>query len=285
MRFARIAGIDFKVNIAFLLICLVYTLLGLGEEILLIVSAVLVHELAHTVAAVTLGVKVFEVELLPFGGQSKIEDFTGLDPEKEIYIALAGPLVSFLLAAVFSFLFPLRENAVGLFININLSLGGFNILPALPLDGGRVLRALLSKMLGYRRATMRAAALGKISAVLVGGYGIYLTYTTMTGANLIIIGVLLFWAAGREAKFLAYAFMRFLVNKKSELARHGFMQCQQLVARADTPVKTILDASRPSYYLTVLIVGDNDSIIAVLSEAELIECLLEKGPLSILRDC
>ncbi len=285
MRLARVAGIDFKMNAFFLLLCLAYILLGLGQEVLLITTAVLVHELAHTMVAFTLGVKISEVELLPFGGQAKVEDFTGLEPEKEIYVALAGPLMSLSMAAAFFFLLPDRGDLTKLFININLFLGFFNLLPALPLDGGRVLRAVLSRRFGYRKATLTAAFMGKLTAVLVGGGGVYLTYTTMSGANLIIIGVLMYWAASREKTLLAFAFMRFLINKKGQLTRRGFMDCQQIVATQDTLVKKILDSSRPSHFLTVLIIGADESVIGIRSEAELIECLLEKGPAACIRDC
>ncbi len=285
MRLARIAGIDFKVNKFFLLLCLVYILLGLGQEVLLVTTAVLVHELAHSMVALNLGVKISEVELLPFGGQARVENFTGLEPKKEIYVALAGPLMSLSLAALFFFLLPDRTDLSGLFININLFLGVFNFLPALPLDGGRVLRAALSRPLGYRKATLRAVFMGKIIAFLLVLTGVYFVYTSRSGANLIIIGLLLYWAASQERKLLAYAFMRFLINKKGQLARHGFMECQQIVAAQDTLVKKILDNSRPSHYLTVLIIGDDESVIGVRSESELIECLLEKGPAASIKDC
>ncbi len=285
MRLVRIAGIGFKVNAIFLLLCLVYTLLGLGTEVVLITTAVLVHELAHTMMAVNLGVKISEVELLPFGGQARVEDFTGLEPDKEIYVALAGPLISFFMAAAFFFLFPDRGNLTGLFINLNLFLGCFNLLPALPLDGGRMVRAVLSRRVGYRKATLTTALMGKFTAVLAFGSGVYLTCTAMSGANLIIIGILLYWAASREKSLLAFAFMRFLVNKKSQLNRHGFMECQQVVAVPDTLVKEILNSSRPSYYLTVLIIGADESVVGIRSEAELIECLLAKGPAARVKDC
>lgn len=285
MRLARIAGIDFKVNAMFLLLCLAYTLLGLGQEVLLITTAILVHELAHTMVAVNLGVKISEVELLPFGGQAKVEDFTGLEPQKEIYVAMAGPLISLSMAGAFFFLMPEPGPLTLLFINVSLFLGSFNLLPALPLDGGRMVRAVLSRRIGYRRATLTTAFMGKLTAAIAVGSGIYLSFTTMSGANLIIIGLLLYWAASKEKNLLAFAFMRFLVNKKNQLTRHGFMECQQIVTTPDTLVKKILNSSRPSYYLTVLIIGLDQTVIGIRTEAELIECLLEKGPDAQVKDC
>jgi stage IV sporulation protein FB len=285
MRLLRIAGIDFKVNLAFLLLGLIYILLGLGQEVLLISTAVLTHELAHTMVALHLGVRISQVELLPFGGQAVIEDYTGLEPKKEIYSALAGPLLSLFLAAVFYWIIPWQGPLFSLFFYINLFLGCFNLLPALPLDGGRILRAILSGKLGYRKATLTAVFLGKAAAMIIGASGIYWFWHARSGANLIIISILLFWAASREKNMLAYAFMRFLLNKKQQLSQLGFMESQQLAALPNTSVKIILDNSRPSAYLSVLIIGDDESAIGIVTEAELIECLLEKGPDCCLKDC
>jgi len=275
-----------RINLFFLLLCALYIALGLTAEVLFILGAVLIHEISHVIMALALGVKVKEIELLPFGGQAKIEDFTGLEPDYEIYIALAGPLISLSVAGVFYFLQArITSSYLPLFININLWLGIFNLCPALPMDGGRILRALLSQAIGYKKATQRAAALGKLIAVgfvLIGFYQIYFQHS---GANYVVVGMLLFWAAHREGKLLIYAFMRYLVHKKGELSKHGVLPAQQIISRGDTPIKKILDSTRPSYYLVVMAVDEDDHLIGMRSESELIECFFEKGPGSRLRDC
>ncbi len=275
-----------RVNLFFILLCVVYSALGLGWEILFIFVSVLVHELGHVVMAVALGVKVVEIEILPFGGQAKIDDFTGLEPDREIYIALAGPVVSLSLAGIFYFLRPDIASAyLPLFININLFLGLFNLCPALPLDGGRIVRALFSTRIGYKRSTAGAALLGKIIAAAICLYGLYLIYGHQSGLNFITVSLLLFWAAHRENKLLAYAFMRYLVNKKSELAKNGVLPSQQVVSQEATLLKKILESTRPAYYLVVMVVDEGDHLVGMCTEAEVIECFLAKGPASRLRDC
>jgi len=286
MRLGKIGGIRIRVNLFLLLLCVVYAALGFAVEVLLIFAAVLVHEIAHAVIAVILGINVAEVELLPFGGQAKIEDFTGLEPDREIYVAMAGPAASLSLAGIFYFLQDgITSPYLPLFININLILGLFNLCPALPMDGGRILRAILSGIIGYKKATARAAVLGKIIAVGLIIFGLYQIYFLHSGANYVLVGVLLFWAARREGQLLAYAFMRYLVNKKSELSKHGVLPSQQLISREDTLVKIILESTRPSYYLVVVAVDEADHLVGMRSEAELIECFFEKGPGARLRDC
>jgi stage IV sporulation protein FB len=285
MILGKVAGVRIRVNWLFLLLCAIYVYLGLGLEIMVIFASVLLHELSHTIMAAILGVKVAEIELLPFGGQARIDDFTGLDPDREIYIALAGPIFSLSIAVLFYFLpaaFPFQTSQL---IQINLFLGVFNLLPALPLDGGRILRAYLSTRMGYKKATSRCAWLGKMIAGLICAYGGYLFYRQQSGANYILVAVLLFWAARREGKLLSYAFMRYLVNKKSELASKGFLTSRQVVSLEDALVKDILEATRPSYYTVVLVLDQAHHPLGLRSEAELIECLFSKGPLARLKDC
>lgn len=285
MILGKIAGIRVRINWLFLLLCAVYTYLGLGSEILIIFASVLLHELSHTIMAALLKVRVTEIELLPFGGQARIDDFNGLDPDREIYIALAGPIMSLSLAAIFYFLPANLLLKSSLLIQINLFLGIFNFLPALPLDGGRVLRAILSLHMGYKRATAVSANLGKAIAVLICIYGIYLFYIQQSGANYMLAGIILFWAARREGLLLSYAFMRYLVNKKSELASKGFLSSRQVVGLEDTLVKSILEATRPNYYTVVLVLDQQHRPRGMISEAELIECLFSRGPLARLKDC
>ncbi|HEX3012223.1 MAG TPA: M50 family metallopeptidase [Syntrophomonadaceae bacterium] len=284
MKLGSIAGVKLKLNPLFLLLLVLYGCLGLIEEVFVIVASLLLHEIAHTVLAFILRVKIAEIELMPFGGQAKIEDFTGLDPEQEIYVALAGPLISLSLAAAFYF-WPASNAAVSIFVTFNFFLGCFNLIPALPLDGGRIARALLSTRIGYRKATLRIALSGKIMAFGLVAWGSYQTYLQHNSANYVIIGLFLFWAANREGKLLAYSFMRYLINKKSELSKQGFLPSQQIVVKPETMVKKVLHRTRPTYYIIVVIISEKHEIIGVKTEAELIECLFEKGPRARMSDC
>ncbi len=286
MLIGKISGIRIRINLFVLLLGALYVYLGLGVEVLLIFAAVLIHEIAHVIMARIQGVKVAEIDLLPFGGQAKMEDYTGLEPERDIYVAVAGPAASLSVAGIFYFLQSnLNNYHLPMFININLWLGLFNLCPGLPMDGGHILRAVLSKFIGYKKATSRTALLGKVIALGSLTWGGYQLYMLRGGLNFIVVGILLFWAAHREAKLLAYAFMRYLVNKKSDLAKHGLLPAQQIISRQDTLLKLILESARPTFYLIVMAVDDADHVVGLRSEAELIECFLEMGPGARLRDC
>lgn len=274
-----------RLNLLFLFLGLLYSWLGYLPQILVIFSAVMLHELAHLLTAHLLKVKIAEVQLWPFGGQAQIEDYLALEPEREILVAISGPLFSLSLAGLSYFSDILAASSWKMvFVNINLFLGGFNILPALPLDGGHVLQAILARPLGYRKANQFMTALGMFLGIGVSTAGIYLSAIGFSGVNLMLVGAFLLWAAYRERRMLGYAFMRFLVRKKKELAAAGFLPARQLVGTNSTPVKELLKSVAPANYLIVLIVDEQNHITGMKSEAELIELLLEKGPVARLGD-
>jgi Zn-dependent protease len=185
-KLGRWAGIDVYLHPTFLLI-LLYAGASLGglPAILLTVAAfgcVLLHEYGHALMARRFGIETEDITLYPIGGVARLRRMPR-SPGAELAIALAGPAVNVVLAAGLALLF-----AVGLFdgpgdlailgafaqnlLAINLILAVFNMIPAFPMDGGRVLRALLSGWVGRVRATMIAASLGRGLAVLFGLYGL-----------------------------------------------------------------------------------------------------------------
>ena len=159
---------------------------------------VLLHELGHSAAALHFGIPVREITLYPIGGIAAIAHM----PKswfKEFVIALAGPAVNFVLAGAFALLyilFPIKF--LSFLIGINLFLGLFNLLPGFPMDGGRVLRALLARTRPYLRATQIAAQVGQYVAIGLGVLGFLSLFMPLFSPMLIFIGIFVYFAAKTE---------------------------------------------------------------------------------------
>jgi Zn-dependent protease len=141
---------------------------------------VLLHELAHSLYARRAGSRVSAITLLMIGGVSQIEDLPRR-PRDEALMAFVGPLTSLVLSAILYAAFLAVPGDAGLWevrfglaftSYLNFSLGLFNLLPAFPMDGGRVLRALLVKRLGFLRATRTASLVGKAFALIFAALGV-----------------------------------------------------------------------------------------------------------------
>ncbi len=144
-------------------------LLGLGGVALLF-GSVLLHELGHSLVARRLGVKVKDIELHFFGGAAKLASLPR-SPRDEALIALAGPAVSLTIGMIAALAAVLTSEPLGLLwllAGANLMLGLFNLLPALPMDGGRILRAVLTPRYGKLRATRIAVGIARVVALGLG---------------------------------------------------------------------------------------------------------------------
>ena len=219
LKIGEIAGIEVILHGTFPLfvagIGLFVLLTQGGEAALLVVGTlaalfgfVLLHELGHSLVAQRLGIKVRAITLMPLGGLAMTESLPRT-PGHEVMIALAGPAVNFVLAGLFVLLRllageagPLAALVSGEFVHYlimaNLVLGLFNLVPAFPMDGGRVLRALMATRLPYEVATRRAVIVGRVFAGLFVLTGFLRPSFMMLG----LIGVFLFVAGGRELKGL-----------------------------------------------------------------------------------
>ena len=182
-KLGRVAGIDLYLHPTFLLLMAFVGLTSRGSApwaMALTVAAfgcVLLHELGHALMARRFGIATEDITLYPIGGVARLRRMPRA-PGSELLIALAGPAVNVAIAATLGLLIAAGSvldpgllpavgglNFLASLLGINLWLALFNLLPAFPMDGGRVLRALLSLRMGRGRATEVAATLGQVLAV------------------------------------------------------------------------------------------------------------------------
>jgi Zn-dependent protease len=165
---------------------------------------ILLHELGHSFVAISSGARVRSITLMMLGGVSQITDEIR-SPAREAWMAVAGPLVSFAISGLSYLLFMALLGVSGdlsvaalVFALINLVIGIFNLLPAFPMDGGRILRAAFTPWLGRLRATRLAARIGQAMAILLGIAGL----TVLSNPLLILIAFFIFMGASMEARMV-----------------------------------------------------------------------------------
>lgn len=205
-RIGRLFGFPIRVHVS-LLIFLGFVLLtggGLRGLVLMVAvfASVVLHELGHALVARSRGLPIVDISLYPFGGMARMAA-PPRTTRDEILMAAAGPAVSLGLGLLLGALSWLTRNPTAwLLAQINLLLGAFNLLPALPMDGGRVLRAILARKRGFYRATAMAARVSRWLAL-----GMFIAGVTVSWWFIVLAAFLLFTSLAEEAAARARQFM------------------------------------------------------------------------------
>jgi Zn-dependent protease/predicted transcriptional regulator len=229
---------------------------------------VLVHEVAHSVIARKKGLKIQSITLLMFGGVSQMEEGTP-DPKIELPMALAGPLTSLLFGLICGGLVYLTPDmttdpgTTGVLIFIfgylgvlNIILFAFNLLPAFPMDGGRVLRALLAKRMPLHRATRIAANVGKGFAIIFGIVGLF-----FLNPFLILIALFVYIGAGMESTAVQYSYLL------QDVTVGNMMSSPVTVVAPTLPVAKVIEMMYTSKHLGFPVV-DRNTLVGIVTLAD-----------------
>lgn len=290
-RLFSVRGIDIRLHITFPLI-LLWAAFQFGSitgafsgavfgvlAVSILFVLVTLHELGHSFAALHYGVPVERIVLSPIGGVAQLRSMPDR-PWQEFVIAIAGPAVNvaaavimvavaivagwdiFSLQGLFGSIGVLTAPALFAYIFVsNLFLAAFNLIPAFPLDGGRVFRAVLAMRMDYVKATEIASLVGRAAAVLLGIYALF-----TGGLFLILIAVFIFAAAGQEAKY---------VKMRQTLREFHVRQAFSPSVYRLSPSQTLQQAYDMMLYTgqTVFPVTLGETLVGLLSRASLLQAL------------
>jgi len=288
LQIGRVAGIPLRLHFTFLLFLAYIGVQGQGpggggiQRLLIVVAAfvcVMLHELGHSLVALKYGIPVKDITLYPIGGIARIEKRP--TPKQEFWIALAGPAVNFVLAIIawgaLGFSVKLEDFQAGngvvrpfivMMLSINMTLFLFNLVPAFPMDGGRVLRALLAGSMSEERATTIAAGIGQLLAI---AFAIYALLSPHTNIVALFIALFVFIGAGQEAA--SYKQRGVIAGVKVREAMITDVRTLTVGATLKEAADVLLATSQHDFPVMV-----GDSIQGLLTRNGLLRGLSEEGP-------
>jgi Zn-dependent protease/CBS domain-containing protein len=246
--------------------------------LILLFACVLAHEFGHILTARAFGVPTPDVTLLPIGGVARLERIPEA-PWEEFLIAIAGPLVNVVIAVGLATLMgadlsaqhlaAMESSKVSLvdrLAEVNLFLALFNMIPAFPMDGGRVLRALLAIRLGHVRATEVAAMIGQAFAFVLGFAGL------LWNPLLIFIAIFVYLAASSEAQLVTVrAMARGVPVSAAMMTEFATLTPDEHI---DAAVETLLRTSQSEFP----VIDPDHRIVGLLGRADMIRALKQLGP-------
>ncbi len=266
----------FKFHPLFLIFGAFLTLLGNGYLFLVYMFTATVHEFAHALAAMYFKCRPDEIVLYPYGAVLYGE-FSSLKPYQEAVVALCGPLLNLFAAVVFTalwWIFPQLYVYTDTVVMVNVSIAAFNLLPAYPLDGGRVLLALLRPKMGPKRAFRVVKALGIICflaflALYFYSFTIEVNYT-FAAVAVFILSSLLESGSHREMEKVIYP-------PSGKLLLRGVEKKTLRVSGELTPLKLLRLLDVDCHYV-IEVVGDGGKRLFAIDHGELERILLKNPP-------
>jgi Zn-dependent protease len=238
---------------------------------LAVFATIILHELGHALTARQFGVRTRDITLLPIGGVARLDHMPDA-PVRQLLIALAGPAVNLVIGAVVFVVawLPLPapiERFATEFMWVNFALAGFNLLPAFPMDGGRVLRALLAMKMAPEPATQLAARIGQVVAIALSLLGLFMSPVLM------LIGALVWLAASSER-----GASQVKVALEGRSVRDGMITDFKTLAPSD-PLSRAVDLTLTGFQQDFPVVED-ERLVGVLRHGDLLRGVAERG-----RDC
>lgn len=270
-------GIEVFINPWFIALVMV-NLLSFPIPTVCVLAALVMHEAGHLLTARLCGFMRIRIVLFPFGGQADVAGMVGTRPGIESVVVLAGPLVNLFLGWLIYIIYgTFKLTWLPPLFYANLFLGALNLIPVLPLDGGRLLVFYLSRFLGFKKAVGILASLGALlgsGIIIIGlGWGLGL----MPTVNLVAIGVFLLYKACDIKEKLPFCLTLFVLEKASQLRQGQMVRCCLLLAKSSVTVRELVKEIVPSRCLVVLVLWEG-RLKGIITEGEIIEAYLEKGP-------
>ncbi len=269
-----------KINILFFPLLAASILGRYFSALALAFLCAILHELSHVFAAWRMGVGVSYIEILPFGVCARLKSDIIKNPAYEIIIALAGPLINiviFAIALIFRYNLSVDSEILNYFIICNLSMAIINLLPCLPLDGGRMLRAYLTLKTGSVFAYNFTVSLSRIIVLILIGGSVYLLLSNNFNFSLILIGAFLLGNLCLEQRNATKNTLRELLFYEDKLKTGEMTRSHIITAHKSTPARRILKKLSYNNYHIICVVDDDLSVTKALTEGQVINALTKQS--------
>ncbi|MGN0025816.1 MAG: site-2 protease family protein [Clostridium sp.] len=244
---------------------------------------VFLHEIAHILVAFKYGCKFYNIGFHIFGLNVELAEISTLKDKDKIAVYIAGALFNIISAITFYFIsFKYKNIFVETSINLNIGLAFFNLLPAYPLDGSRVLEILLSKKILYKRAQRIISIISYIIAGLfiISGICIYIFLHSLN-FSMLLGAIIIVYITRMEEQTSMYITMGNVIKKRKKLLKDNFIENKSISVYYKQGLVNVLALVDRNKFNTFYILNDDMKLIYILHEDELIEALKSYGNMTV----
>lgn len=272
-----------KISKFFIPYLIFLVILGFKGQVIISFAIVFLHEIVHYIAARFLGFSGFDVKFLPIGTVLQLKDLDEATPKQDLIISISGPLFNLISALLCFIVYIFYKNVwIDYLILSNLALGIFNLIPAFPLDGGRILRDILSMKMLYRKANEITLKISIIIGTILMLFYFVIFFKGIKNITLGLIALFIITISLKEKERVAYLIMGDIVKKKCRFLKRGYIENKSISIHYKKDLLTAIGLVDKNRHCIFLVLDDEMRVIDMFYEEELIKGLREYGNISLI---
>ncbi|WP_243129246.1 site-2 protease family protein [Hathewaya massiliensis] len=257
-------------------------IIGFKREILSSLIFVLIHEFTHYIVARFLNFSAYNIKILPFGAVLSLKDIDEAEPLEDLLISISGPLINIVLAVIFYFLhLKFKREIYNVYYVSNIVLGVFNLIPAYPLDGARILRSLLSLKTFYKKANKITLNI----SIFIGSVMCFVYFLCffkgIYSINLGLISLFIIYTSIKEKERVAYIIMGDIIKKRSKFFKRGYLENKSISLFYKKDLLRALELVDKNKYNSFFVLDEELKLIGIIYEDEVIEGLKNYGNITL----
>lgn len=243
---------------------------------------IFIHELIHLITARIRGYSGFTIDILPVGTALKLKDLEEATAKDDIIISLSGPLGNFIMAMVLYIISKFYGiPGCDRVISYNIIIGVFNLIPAYPLDGGRILRDILTYKFIFKKAHKIALNISIVIGILFGGIFFAGIFFGSFNINIAAIALFIIVVSWRERRRVAYIIMGYMVKKKEKLVKRGYLENKSISVHYGLSMLRLIELVDKNKYNEFIVLDDDMNVLDILYEEDILCVLKEQGNITL----
>ena len=260
-----------------------FILLSFNNSIILAFISILAHEGMHILVAKRKGCKFNDIQIHIYGTSAQFANIDELNKKEKLQIYLSGPFANFIIICIFWCIgFASNNILIDKMININISLLFFNLLPAYPLDGARVLEILLSQKILYRRANDIISKISyTIGVILLVIFIIVFAYSGVINVSILIASIAICLITRSEEKSAMYILMGNIFVKRNKLLRNKYIENKSISVYYKQGLANVMSMVDKNRFNIFYVLDDDLKVVFIMNEDELIEALKLYGKITL----
>lgn len=243
---------------------------------------IIIHEFSHYLVAKKLGNNIVNFKIHPLGATLEIEDYEGLDLNDEILICVAGPLVNMIIAFLAIVLYFIYKDTLFWDIfQVNVVLGGLNLIPTYPLDGAKILRAILSKVFMYKKAHKMVIGISFIISIFIIILGVLLSTISLININIFFIGIFILYTSYTAKERTMYIVLDQIIKKNQRFKTKRYIENKDISIYYKEDFIKLLSMLEKNKFNKFYILNDKMELLYKIREDEVVEVLKSHGNMTL----